>query len=193
MAKKIGVLALQGAFREHCQSISRIGAEASEIRKADDLKNLDGIILPGGESTTMGKLLLEFGIFDPLKNLLQDGLPVFGTCAGLILLCKTIKGSEQPRLGVLNASIERNAFGRQFESFETALEIPDWGQKPYIAIFIRAPLLQTTGADVKVLASLEKNGITHPVAVRQQNILGVSFHPELSSDYRCHEYFLNMC
>lgn len=192
MAKTIGVLALQGAFREHCRMLAELGALPREIRQARDLANLDGIILPGGESTTIGKLLLELGIFNPLLRLSQDGLPIFGTCAGLILLCKEIIASGQPRLGFLDAAIERNAFGRQNESFETSLAVPAWGAEPYPAVFIRAPLIREVGDNVEVLATLAKNGENRPVAVRQNNILGVSFHPELTRDFRCHEYFLNM-
>lgn len=192
MAKTIGVLALQGAFREHCRMLSELGAQTREIRQAGDIDNLDGIILPGGESTTIGKLMLELGIMEPLTRLIQSGLPVFGTCAGLILLCREIADSGQPRLGLLDAAIERNAFGRQNESFETSLAVPAWGEEPFPAIFIRAPLILNVGKDVDILARLNKNGEKRPVAVRQNNILGISFHPELSNDYRCHEYFLNM-
>lgn len=192
MAKTIGVLALQGAFREHCRMLSELGAQTREIRQAGDIDNLDGIILPGGESTTIGKLMLELGIMEPLTRLIQSGLPVFGTCAGLILLCREIADSVQPRLGLLDAAIERNAFGRQNESFETSLAVPAWGEEPFPAIFIRAPLILNVGKDVDILARLNKNGEKRPVAVRQNNILGISFHPELSNDYRCHEYFLNM-
>lgn len=192
MAKTIGVLALQGAFREHCRMLAELGAQTREIRQAKDIDSLDGLILPGGESTTIGKLLLELGIFEPLTQLIKSGMPVLGTCAGLILLCKEIAGSAQPRLGVLDALIERNAFGRQNESFETFLDVPAWGMEPYPAIFIRAPLLRQVGENVRILASLTKNGENRAVAVRQNNILGISFHPELSRDFRCHEYFLNM-
>lgn len=192
MPRTIGILALQGAFREHGAMISSLGASHREIRQARDLAGVDGLILPGGESTTMGKLLQELGIFEPMLKLINAGMPVFGTCAGLILLCREIAGSSQPRLGVLDAEIERNAFGRQTDSFETELDISAWGARPFPAIFIRAPLIKTTGAGVEILATLEKGGEKRPVAIRQKNILGVSFHPELSKDTRWHEYFLNM-
>ena len=192
MPKKIGILALQGAFREHAQKMIALGAVATEIRQKKDLQNLDGIILPGGESTTIGKLLIDLEIFDPLKQMLQSGLPAFGTCAGAILLSDNIVNSNQPRLGGLDIAIERNAFGRQTESFETDLEIPELGHAPFPCVFIRAPLMDNPGKNVKVLASLTINDKKRPVAVAQDNLLAISFHPELTDDNRFHEYFLKM-
>lgn len=192
MAGVVGVLALQGAFREHVKMLQALGARTRELRQAKDLAGVEALVLPGGESTTIGKLLLELNMLEPLREMIIEGAPVFGTCAGLILLCKDIAGSDQPRIGVLDAKIERNAFGRQNESFETMLDIPEWGEKPFPGVFIRAPLIEKTGPQVKILASLNRNGTHRPVAVRQKNILGISFHPELSGDGHCHEYFLKM-
>lgn len=192
MPKKIGILALQGAFREHSKKMRQLGAAVCEIRQKKDLQNLDGIILPGGESTTIGKLLTDLEIFVPLKQMLQNGLPAFGTCAGAILLSDHIVNSDQPRLGGLDISIERNAFGRQAESFETDLVIPELGDAPFPCVFIRAPLMDKPGKNIKELASLVINGKKRPVAVAQDNLLAISFHPELTYDNRFHEYFLKM-
>ena len=188
----IGVLALQGAFREHAGKIRELGHNAHEIRQKKDLANLDGIILPGGESTTIGKLLNDLEIFQPLSDMLKNGLPAFGTCAGAIILSKNILGSSQPTFGLLEIDIERNAFGRQTDSFEKDLEIPELGSIPYPAVFIRAPLMANPGKNVKTLAELEINNRKKPVAVRQDNLLAISFHPELTEDNRFHEYFLKM-
>lgn len=193
---KIGVLALQGAFREHIDKLDELGVEATEIRQSRDLENLSGIIIPGGESTTIGKLLTELEIMEPLKKMIQGGLPVFGTCAGLILLCKNIENSsnqasDQPRLGVLDATALRNAFGRQVDSFENGLKIPHLGAKPFPAVFIRAPIITQVGPEVEILAKLPETEA--PVAIRQENILAASFHPELTSDLRFHSLFADMC
>lgn len=188
----VGILALQGAFREHIAMLRQLGARTREIRQAKDLSGLDAIVLPGGESTTVGRLLNILGMLDPLRDMIAAGLPAFGTCAGLILLCREIVGSEQPRLGLLDASVERNAFGRQVDSFEAFLAIPALGEAPFPAVFIRAPLILTTEPNVDILATLEQNGLQRPVAVRQANILAASFHPELTDDSRMHRYFLRM-
>lgn len=185
----VGVLALQGAFREHAASVSRLGAEAREVRQLKDMDGIDAMIIPGGESTTMGKLLVEWGMLDPLRQRIENGMPVYGSCAGLILLCREIENSDQPRLGVLDAVVRRNAFGRQVDSFETELDIPELGQPPIPAVFIRAPVLTGVGPRVRVLAQV--NG--QAVAVRQDNVLATSFHPELTPDTRLHRYFLEMC
>lgn len=192
---RIGVLALQGAFREHILAVERCGARAIPIRKREDLKNIDGLILPGGESTVMGKLLNEWNIMQPLRQLCETGIPVFGTCAGLILLCTEILDHpEQPRIGLLDASVRRNAFGRQIDSFTTTLQLEPFpvagaegSAAPLQAVFIRAPLLERTGPNVQVLA--RKDG--HPVAVRQRNILATSFHPELTEDLRLHQWVVD--
>lgn len=196
-APRIGVLALQGAFREHLRSLRRCGADAVEIRTREDLDGLSGLALPGGESTVMGKLLTEWGMMERLRGLIRDGLPVFGTCAGLILLCTDIIGHpRQPRIGLLDASVRRNAFGRQVDSFTTDLELSPFPAvrplaekaSPMRAVFIRAPLIERTGPGVEVLARV--NGL--PVAVRQGNMLAVSFHPELTDDLRLHQWVVDM-
>lgn len=185
----VGVLALQGAFREHVAAVTRLGATAREVRQLKDIDGIDALIIPGGESTTMGKLLNEWNMLEPLRQRILDGMPVYGSCAGLILLCREIENSDQPRLGVLDATVRRNAFGRQVDSFETDLNIPEIGADPIPAVFIRAPVITGVGAGVTVLA--EVNG--QAVAVRQNNILATSFHPELTPDTRMHSYFLSFC
>lgn len=194
MASKpvVGVLSLQGAFREHVKMLAEIGAEPREIRQKRDLPGINSIVIPGGESTTMGKLLNELGIMEPLKADIAAGMPVFGTCAGLILLCGEIEDSAQPRIGALNATARRNAFGRQVDSFEAYLPIPALGQPDFPCVFIRAPLIMEIGANVKVLASLRMEGRERPVAVLQDNILATSFHPELTRDLRMHKFFLKL-
>ncbi|MBQ9453969.1 MAG: pyridoxal 5'-phosphate synthase glutaminase subunit PdxT [Desulfovibrio sp.] len=186
MARRVGVLALQGAFREHMAALSRLGVTACEVRQLKDMNGIDAMIIPGGESTTIGKLLNEGGILAPLRARIETGMPVYGSCAGLILLCKEIEQSDQPRIGVLNATVRRNAFGRQVDSFETDLDMPVLGPTPMPAVFIRAPVITRVGDDVTILAKV--NGLA--VAVRQGNILATSFHPELTPDTRIHEFFL---
>ena len=185
----VGVLALQGAFREHIASMRRLGVETRELRQLKDIEGIDALIIPGGESTTMGKLLVELGMLDPLRQRIEQGMPVYGSCAGLILLCRDIENSDQPRLGVLDATVRRNAFGRQVDSFETKLSMTGLGQPSYNAVFIRAPFVTRVGAGVEVLAKVDGNA----VAVRQNKILATSFHPELTRDIRLHRYFLDMC
>jgi len=185
----VGVLALQGAFREHVAAVASLGATAREVRQLKDIEGINALIIPGGESTTIGKLLNEWNMLEPLRQRILDGMPVYGSCAGLILLCRDIENSDQPRLGVLDATVRRNAFGRQVDSFETNLSIPEIGADPLPAVFIRAPVITGVGAGVKVLA--EVNG--QAVAVRQNNILATSFHPELTPDTRMHSYFLSFC
>ena len=179
---RIGVLALQGAFREHAAALRRLGADVREVRQLKDMEGLEGMVIPGGESTTIGKLLVEWDMLEPLRRRILDGMPVYGSCAGLILLCKEIEGSGQPRLGVLDATVRRNAFGRQVDSFETDLQ----------AVFIRAPLISRVGEDVQVLARLDADRGERIVAVRQGHVLATSFHPELTPDLRLHRYFLDM-
>ena len=185
----VGVLALQGAFREHVAAVTRLGATAHEVRQLKDIDGIDALIIPGGESTTMGKLLNEWNMLEPLRQRILDGMPVYGSCAGLILLCREIEDSDQPRLGVLDATVRRNAFGRQVDSFETDLSIPEIGADPIPAVFIRAPVITGVGAGVTVLAEVKGQA----VAVRQNNILATSFHPELTPDTRMHSYFLSFC
>lgn len=185
----VGVLALQGAFREHVAAVASLGATAREVRQLKDIDGIDALIIPGGESTTMGKLLNEWNMLEPLRQRILDGMPVYGSCAGLILLCREIENSDQPRLGVLDATVRRNAFGRQVDSFETELNIPEIGADPIPAVFIRAPVITGVGAGVTVLAEVKGQA----VAVRQNNILATSFHPELTPDTRMHSYFLSFC
>ena len=187
---KIGVLALQGAFREHKQMMESCGAKVCEVRKTEELEGLDGLVLPGGESTTIGKLMVKFGLLEKIQERYAEGMAIYGTCAGMILLCRDIIGSDQPRLGLFGARVRRNAFGRQRESFEADLFVPEMeaGEKPIRAVFIRAPYLEKVGPDVQVLA--EVNG--KAVIARQGKILTTSFHPELTNDDRIHQYFLKM-
>ena len=185
----VGVLALQGAFREHVAAVTRLGATAREVRQLKDIDGIDALIIPGGESTTMGKLLNEWNMLEPLRQRILNGMPVYGSCAGLILLCREIENSDQPRLGVLDATVRRNAFGRQVDSFETNLNIPEIGADPIPAVFIRAPVITGVGAGVTVLSEVKGQA----VAVRQNNILATSFHPELTPDTRMHSYFLSFC
>lgn len=185
---KIGVLALQGAFREHRLMVERCGVEAVEVRKPDDLAAVDGLIIPGGESTTIGKLLNDWKLMEPIKARAAAGMAIFGTCAGLILLAKDIAGSDQPRLGLMDITAARNAFGRQRESFEAALTVPELGSEPIIAVFIRAPLIEKADPAVQILATVGGK----PVLARQGNLLVASFHPELTDDDRIHRYFIDM-
>ncbi|MGQ9627229.1 MAG: pyridoxal 5'-phosphate synthase glutaminase subunit PdxT [Anaerolineae bacterium] len=188
---RIGVLALQGAFAEHIAMLRRLKAEAWEVRLPKDLEGVDGLIVPGGESTTIGKLAVEYGLLKPIRALAGQGKPIWGTCAGMILLAKDIGGLAQPILGLMDIRVKRNAFGRQVDSFEADLEIPALGEneEKFHAIFIRAPLIEAVGPEVEVLARLEDGTI---VAARQGNLLATAFHPELTYDPRFHRYFLNM-
>lgn len=189
----VGVLALQGAFREHAAALARLGAATREVRQLRDMDGIDAMIIPGGESTTMGKLLTDLEMLEPLRARISGGMPVYGSCAGLILLCRNIEGSEQPRLGVLDATVRRNAFGRQVDSFEADLAIPELGAEPLPAVFIRAPVILATGPEVRVLARVEMDGAERAVAVRQGRVLATSFHPELTPDTRFHRHFLDIC
>ena len=189
----VGVLALQGAFREHVAALEKLGAATREVRQLKDMDGIGAMVIPGGESTTMGKLLVDLGIMEPLRERIEGGMPVYGSCAGLILLCRHIEGSEQPRLGVLDATVRRNAFGRQVDSFEADLAIPALGPEPMPAVFIRAPVIFATGPGVEVLARVEMDGAERAVAVREGRILATSFHPELTPDTRFHRYFLDIC
>ena len=184
---KIGVLALQGAFREHVQMLRSLGQEACEVRLPEELQNVDGLIIPGGESTTIGKIARAYGLIEPIRAFAQSGKPVWGTCAGMILLAKQI-GPEPAHVGVMDVTVQRNAFGRQVDSFEADLAVPalDDGE-PFHAVFIRAPLIESVGPQVEVLARLTNSTI---VAARQGNLLVTSFHPELTNDPRFHRLFL---
>jgi 5'-phosphate synthase pdxT subunit len=185
----VGVLALQGDFREHIAVLKSLGADAVGVRRPSELADVSGLIIPGGESSVMDKLSRLFGLAAPLRAAIASGLPVWGTCAGLIMLADTVlDGIEgQESLGGLNIAVRRNAFGSQLDSFETDLDIPVVGEPAVHAVFIRAPIVETTAPDVTTLASLSDGRI---VAVEQGNLLGTSFHPEMTGDTRFHEYFL---
>lgn len=185
---KIGVLALQGAFREHRWTLERCGAEAVEIRRPEELQDIAGLVIPGGESTTIGKMMVDWGLMDAIKDRYEQGMAIYGTCAGMILLCKDIIGSDQPRLGLMDASVRRNAYGRQRESFEADLAVPEFGEQPVRAVFIRAPFIEKVGPNVTVMA--EVNGKI--VIARQDKLLVTAFHPELTKDDRIHKYFIAM-
>jgi 5'-phosphate synthase pdxT subunit len=185
---KIGVLALQGAFIEHEKKLRELGAEAVEVRLPEDLDGLDGLIIPGGESTTIGKLAVEYGLVEPLRQFAQDK-PTWGTCAGMIFLAKDIGIDKQPILGLMDIHVNRNAFGRQVDSFEVDLPLSVLGDEPLHAIFIRAPVVTKANKGVNVLARLPDGRI---VAVQQGHLLATAFHPELTDDNRLHEYFLSM-
>lgn len=186
----IGVLALQGAFREHQQMLEALGVKTRQVRKPEELEGICGLIIPGGESTTIGKLLVDYGLMEPIRKRAAEGMPIFGTCAGLILLAKDIAGSEQPRLGLMDMRVERNAFGRQVESFEVDLKVPALGEKPLRAVFIRAPYISAVGPEVEVLARLDDGKI---VLAREGRLIACAFHPELTDDNRLHRYFLEHC
>lgn len=184
---KIGVLAVQGAFIEHEKMLEKLGVETFEIRQKSDLEqNYDGIILPGGESTVMGKLLKDLDLFDTLKKEIENGLPVFGTCAGLILLAGTLTNDDKKHFGTLPVSVKRNAYGRQLGSFYENMDVKGIGKIPMT--FIRAPYIEEVGENVDVLSVVDGN----IVAVQYKNQLGVAFHPELTEDTRMHAYFLKM-
>ena len=192
--KRIGVLALQGDVREHFSAIENCGAIATEVKRPGDINNLDGLIIPGGESTTIAKLLRIFELFEPLQKALQNGLPVYGSCAGMILLAKKIIDgtSDQETLGIIDITVKRNAFGRQVDSFEQELQIAEIDSEPFNAIFIRAPWIEKIGADVKSLAQIKSaGGLEHSVLARSKSVLVSSFHPELTGDLRVHRYFID--
>ena len=182
---RVGVLALQGDVREHARSVEAAGGEWAPVRRPADLDEIDALIIPGGESTTIAKLAGIYGLMDPLRSAISAGLPTFGTCAGMIFLAAGITDGDQPLLGVLDIIVERNAFGRQKESFETNLEI-DGLDHPFRAVFIRAPWVAKVGGGVEIAATIDR----HPVMVRQGNILASSFHPELTDDVRIHTMVL---
>jgi 5'-phosphate synthase pdxT subunit len=196
---KIGVLALQGDVWEHCRALSELGAHPVEVRQPEDLAGVDGLILPGGESTTMSLLLRSAELQQPLGERLADGMPAFGTCAGMILLAAEVLDgrADQVHFGVIDIAVRRNAFGRQVDSFETDLDVEGLAEgtdDPVHAVFIRAPIVERTGPGVEVLARVVRGeGDPRPVACRQGPVLVTSFHPELSGDLRLHELFLKGC
>jgi 5'-phosphate synthase pdxT subunit len=196
----LGVLALQGAFREHALSLEKCGATARKVRRRRELAGLDALIIPGGESTTIGKLMVSYHMLEEIKGLGAEGLPMFGTCAGLVMLAREVVDGDQPLLGLMDIKVRRNAFGRQVKSFEAALDIPVLGNeqdaategkskiRPFPGIFIRAPWIESAGPGVEILA--EYDG--HPVAARQDKMLVTAFHPELTDDLRLHKLFLQI-
>jgi 5'-phosphate synthase pdxT subunit len=188
-APRIGVLALQGGVREHLDVLRGLGADAAPVRRVQELRGLDGLVIPGGESGVIDKLSRLFGLADPLRAAIAGGLPVYGTCAGLILLADRIDDAApgQRSLGGLDATVRRNAFGSQRDSFETDLMMPAVSEQPVRAVFIRAPVVLAVGAGVEVLGALPDGEV---VAVRQGRLLGTSFHPEVTADRRMHAYFL---
>ncbi|MCP2030815.1 5'-phosphate synthase pdxT subunit [Okibacterium sp. HSC-33S16] len=188
-APTVGVLALQGDFREHANVLRGLGADVTLVRRPEELAAVDGLVIPGGESSVMDKLSRTFGLAEPLKEAIDAGLPVYGTCAGLIMLADTIVDGirGQRSLGGLDVAVRRNAFGSQGDSFETDLDVPALGWHPLHAVFIRAPIVESVGPRAKPLAALTDGRV---VAVEQGNLLGTSFHPEVTGDTRFHEYFL---
>ena len=188
---RIGVLALQGDFEAHLKMLAELGVEGRAVRLPAQLQELDGIIIPGGESTTIGKLMVLYGLDEPLRQAIREGIPVWGTCAGLILLSKMTDNAlaGQPLLASMDIRTRRNAFGSQRESFETDLLVPVLGEAPFHAVFIRGPVIEEVGPEVEVLATLDDGSI---VAVREGTLLGTAFHPEVSGDPRFHHYFLRI-
>jgi len=203
----IGVLALQGDFEEHVAVFSRLGIEAHEVRLPEQLDGLHGLVIPGGESTTFTHLMAEYGLLEPIRRLAKDGVPIWGTCAGTIVLARQASDMPRPGLDIMDIVVERNAFGRQVDSFEAVLLMPVLGQEPFPAVFIRAPIIRQVGPEVEVLARLpapatggpaSRDGGSHGasldggtvVAARQGHLLATTFHPELTSDSRLHRYFL---
>ena len=188
---KIGILALQGAFEEHEKVLEKLGVASVEIRNLDDFQqhqsDMSGLILPGGESTTMGKLLRDQQMLIPIREAILSGLPVFGTCAGLILLAREITSQEESHLATMDIVVERNAYGRQLGSFYTEAECKGVGKIPMT--FIRGPIISSLGEDAEILATVDDQ----IVAAQEKNMLGTSFHPELTDDARLHQYFINMC
>lgn len=190
---RIGALALQGDFREHLAVVARLGHEGLEVRTAEELATVDALIIPGGESTAIARLATIYGLMDPLRDRITHGLPVLGTCAGMIFMAAATKHHDQPLLRVLDVVVERNAFGRQVDSFEAELAVTGLAN-PVHAVFIRAPWIHKVGGDVEVLAAVDDpvTGEEHPVFVRQDRILATSFHPELTDDTRIHELLLEV-
>lgn len=188
-ALRIGVLALQGDFREHLRALTELGVLAVPVRRAEELFEIDGLIIPGGESTVMDKLSRSFGLAEPIRRAIADGLPVYGTCAGLIMLAaRLVDASEgQESFGGLDVTVQRNAFGNQLDSFETVLDVDGLDGPPVRAVFIRAPKVVAVGPEVRVLSTLGDGSV---VAVEQGSLLGIAFHPEMTDDLRLHAYFL---
>lgn len=186
---RIGVLASQGAFAEHIAMLHQLEVEVLPVRLLQQLRGLDGLVIPGGESTSISKLMLDYNLMSEVRNLAKNGLPIFGTCAGMILLANEISDSDVEPLRVMDITVRRNAFGRQRDSFETELSIPVLGENPFPGIFIRAPIIEQANSEVEILAKLaDSTG----VAARQGKLLASAFHPELTNDLRFHQYFLDI-
>jgi 5'-phosphate synthase pdxT subunit len=186
--RRVGVLALQGDYAAHCFALDAAGCRASEVRSLEDIARVDALVIPGGESTVMGGLLVRFGLMAALIDRIREGMPVFGTCAGLILLAARVEGREQPGIRLLNATIVRNAYGRQIDSFRALVRTKVPGAEEIEAVFIRAPRITALGPGVQVLAERDAS----PILVRQGNILGATFHPELSGNPAIHRYFIDL-
>jgi len=186
---EVGVLAIQGDFAEHIAVLGKLGVKAREVRLPEHLDSLDGLIIPGGESTTLSRLMTIYSLREPVTKMAELGHAVWGTCAGMIMLSREITENDPVPLGVIDIGVQRNAFGRQVDSFEQSLNVCGLGPDPFHAIFIRAPLIIRVGEDVKVLSTLDGE---RPVAVQQGNLMATSFHPELTNDYRFHEHFLDL-
>jgi 5'-phosphate synthase pdxT subunit len=186
---RAGVLGLQGDFAEHLSTLRGLGVDAVDVRRPEQLDEIDALIIPGGESTTIGKLAEHYGIIPKLKERAAEGMPVWGTCAGAIFIASDVPGHPHPLAGLMDMTVERNAFGRQVDSFEADLEVSELGPEPFHAVFIRAPKITRTGPDVQVLARLADGTV---VAARQGTLLATSFHPELTHDGRFHRYFLSL-
>lgn len=189
---KVGVLALQGDFREHLAVLAELDVQALAVRTASEINSIDALILPGGESTTIAKLARSFDLFDLIRGRIQAGMPTYGSCAGMILLADRVLDATlgQETFGGIDMTVRRNAFGRQVDSFETELEFSGFSAPAIRALFIRAPWVEDLGSKAEILASVEVAGVVHPVAVRQGHLLATSFHPEISGDNRIHEFFL---
>jgi pyridoxal 5'-phosphate synthase pdxT subunit len=185
---KIGVLAVQGAFREHERILKNLGCETVLVKRKEHLEGLEGLVFPGGESTSMGRLMREYDLINPIRDMAQEGVPMFGTCAGMIIMANRITGGEESHLGIMDVEVNRNSFGRQVDSFETDLDMPAVGENPFPAVFIRAPHIREVGKETGVLAKYEDR----VVAVQQGNMMATSFHPELTEDNRIHAYFLDL-
>jgi 5'-phosphate synthase pdxT subunit len=186
---RAGVLGLQGDFREHLDTFDRLGVDAVDVRRPEQLDDIDALIIPGGESTTIGKLAEHYGFIPKLRERVDAGMALWGTCAGAIFIARDVPGHRHPLAGLMDIRVRRNAFGRQLDSFEADLEVPALGAEPFHAVFIRAPLIESVGSGVDVLSTLADGTI---VAARQGRLMATSFHPELTPDGRFHEYFLKL-
>ncbi len=186
---KIGVLAAQGAFAEHITALQRLDTEAMPVRLPGELKGVAGLIIPGGESTTISRLMSAYDLVKEITGLAREGMPIFGTCAGMILMARQVSGNSAKSLGLMDITVKRNAFGRQVDSFETDIRIPALGKKPFPGVFIRAPKIEECSGEVEVLGRLADGTI---VAARQGKLIATAFHPELTEDLRFHRYFLDI-